>query len=251
MPNDFTDIGFPIHPHQDARPYLERALREGRRVVTPVGTQVSWSPGEGARLWLDLTPSGEVADFAPDLESSAVTKLWLGGRRPAGDGSASGAFEALWGNVDAPFLFDVPDFRAHDTLALPCQSLVRLTGFAQQTLSAHDSDEAYHKTMHGTPHLASEAFIPSGLILPNGSRRVPPRAWAIVYGHVSAVESRVNPATGMSFVWARLSSLDVTVEIVADPELVPELPSVGGVVGGQFWLSGRPLRLGREYSDLA
>ena len=52
-------------------------------------------------------------------------------------------------------------------------------------------------------------------------------------------ERRTNRLTGAEFVWCLVNSTGGTFDVVADPELLPKLPPVGGVVSGGFWLTGR------------
>ena len=190
-----------------------------------------------------LTKEGQILGCIPEVETTALTSMRLSRRQEDQDppGLTGGIF-GEWGEVEAPFLFTVPDMRAHDDLALPGEALVRLAASAQSPLGVFDSDAE----CSAATSFAAEAFIPSGLFLPGGAPQVPPRPWAILYGHVLAAERRRNPAGGREFLWARLSSLGVTLELVADPELVPRMPAVGGVLGGSFWLVGRPVAPGTD-----
>ena len=65
------------------------------------------------------------------------------------------------------------------------------------------------------------------------------KAEAAFNGHVIAVERKTNQLTGSEFVWCLVRSTGGTFDVVADPEVLPGQPPVGGVISGSFWLTGR------------
>src|SRR5262249_38859458 len=101
------------------------------------------------------------------------------------------------------------------------------------------SDAAYDAAPGDGPRLAAEAFIPSGLFSPDGGARRSPEAHAVLAGHVLAAEQRTNPHSGAAFHWMHVLTLGGTLDVGADPGLAGEIPVVGGVLTGSFWLSGR------------
>ena len=94
---------------------------------------------------------------------------------------------------------------------------------------------------------ASQSFIPSGLFSPGGETTEPPLASAIFTGHIRAAEVRTNEVTGAEYFWAFVSTLGGDFDVVIDPELVSNpVPAAGGVLQGEFWLSGRLVDPPRE-----
>ena len=67
----------------------------------------------------------------------------------------------------------------------------------------------------------------------------PPRAEAVFSGHVLESGRRTNRLTGADFIWCLVETLGGVYDVVIDPELLPDVPRVGGVLQGSFWLSGR------------
>ncbi len=88
---------------------------------------------------------------------------------------------------------------------------------------------------------ASQSFIPSGLFK-SPDDDSPPRAEAFFTGHVLEAERRTNALTEMDFIWCLVETLGGVFDVVIDPQLLPEVPRVGGVIQGSFWLSGRILK---------
>jgi hypothetical protein len=48
-----------------------------------------------------------------------------------------------------------------------------------------------------------------------------------------------NQRTKANFYWFLVETLGGEIDVVADPKLIASEPQLGGVVSGQFWLSGR------------
>jgi len=239
MATDFTDIGFPITSHRESIPFAQRVMNEGTQHRAAGGLYVEWAPGAGVRLWVVVTPKAKFGRIDRDFVPECSTPLKITGRLPDA-GQMTGYMTAL-ADMGFPLVFSVPDYRAWDSLSLPVDARIGLVGFARGDLSAYASDEAHATETRGKPALAAEAFISSGLILPDGAPRTPPTDDAIVSGHVVATETRVNPVTGLSFIWARIETLGVTLEVVADPQHVPNQLTVGGIVSAALALSGRPI----------
>jgi hypothetical protein len=58
---------------------------------------------------------------------------------------------------------------------------------------------------------------------------------------VGLTARRDSGSPSANFVWCLVDALGGAFDVVIDPELMPQLPRVGGVIQGSFWLSGRIL----------
>jgi hypothetical protein len=150
---------------------------------------------------------------------------------PAGDNPESGCY---------PFVFDAPDFQLHHQMHLPAIAEAQVVAFAHE-VSLFTSPEAHAAWQTGEIKFASQSFIPSGLFSPGGESTEPPEAQAIFTGHILKTEIRRNELTGKRFYWALVETLGGKFDVLFDPELVADSPTVGGVLSGAFWLSGRLL----------
>ena len=133
-----------------------------------------------------------------------------------------------------PFLFDALDAACHAVeFALRGRSIRSprspTTSRSTRTPSRYDATQT-SDTWH-----TSESFIPSGLLGPGNEVK----AEAAFNGHVICVERRTNRLTGIEFIWCLVRSTGGTFDVVADPEVLPGHPPVGGVISGSYWLSGR------------
>lgn len=243
MASHLSDIGFPVRGTGDIEELVQRATEEGG-LSEPY---IRWAPGQGVELWLQVTPEGEVVGFNPHFAGAG--RMRIGGVQlisseefpldgcihgwadPEDEEAESGLF---------PLVIDIPDFEhVRGRIATGEAVTVQVAAFAHE-LSCYASDEAFDAAQEQGFKWAPEAFMPMGLFGPDGED-VPPRAEALLSGHVRQAELRTNPVTGEPFHCLSVQTLGGVVDVVADPSVVDGAPVVGGVVQGTFWLSGRVL----------
>ena len=111
----------------------------------------------------------------------------------------------------------------------------------QTNFKIFESEEDYFDSQEGEPKMASKSFIPSGLFSPDGKRDKMSRhdRFGIFAGEIKEFELKTNELSGEKFYWFLVETLGGEVDVVADPKLIPNEPKIGGIVSGQFWLSGR------------
>ena len=82
-------------------------------------------------------------------------------------------------------------------------------------------------------------FSPSGLFAPKDEPDWQPKAYANFAGHVEGAEVVTNPISNRPFHHLVVRTGAGVFDVVADPAIPSGTPEVGGVVHGEFWLSGR------------
>jgi hypothetical protein len=122
---------------------------------------------------------------------------------------------------------------------------VSLSAFVFQP-AVYADEAAYYaaqkKDGEDKPIFSANYFIPSGMFAsgdaPKAAAR--PTAEALFAGKVLKAERRHNQAGGEDFVWALVETYGgATIDVVIDPRSLPVLPSVGSILDGDFWISGR------------
>ncbi|MDH5507500.1 MAG: hypothetical protein OEZ02_09795, partial [Anaerolineae bacterium] len=83
-----------------------------------------------------------------------------------------------------------------------------------------------------------ESFIPAGTFLFNEDDDTP-YARAVFTGKVLKTAKLTNGHTGRPFYWAHVRTLGGEVDVVADPDVLEGELVEGGIVYGDFWLSGK------------
>lgn len=140
-----------------------------------------------------------------------------------------------------PFVFDVPDFRTNGKIEFPQIVDVQLTAFASDGFGIFESEEKYLESLGSDVKFAAKSFIPSGLFSPDEKMTPiePPRPFGIFTGEIKEFELKTNGLSGENFYWFLVETFGGEVDVVADVKLVGHEPQTGGIINGQFWLSGR------------
>jgi len=245
MASHFSMIGLPVASEEEMGALANRVGPLAERLAAPSGAYYRWSDPSGAELWLQENANNELIGMNPHYAGRSAVRVGLTARLPSSgpselDGSFHGWADPAGDAPDSgcyPFVFDAPDYRLHDELSLPALKEVQIAAFAHE-IAAFESEAAYEASQTDDPMFASQSFIPSGLFASADDSTVP-LARATFVGHVLAADEKINALTGHAFYWALVETFGGAYDVVIDPELLPGVPAVGGVISGSFWLSGR------------
>jgi hypothetical protein len=246
MASNFSTIGLPVTSTEDLSALADQMGPVAQRFVAPNGEYFRWSDPSGAEVWLQVNADNQLVGMNPHYVGRSAVAVGLTARlASAGPSELDGSFHG-WADPtgDAPdsgcypFVFDAPDYRLHEELALPARKEVQIAAFAHE-IAAFETEAAYEASQTDDVKYASRSFIPSGLFASSSESVAPPRARAIFSGHVLASDEKINELTGRAFYWALVETYGGAYDVVIDPDLLPGVPVVGGVISGSFWLSGR------------
>ncbi|HUS17763.1 MAG TPA: hypothetical protein VM536_22435 [Chloroflexia bacterium] len=270
MASRLSDVGFRIEAPA-VLALAEDTCRFGEQIAVHGGRYCYWAVGEGVELWVARNPRGQFVGLAPHFSGAARMRMGLTARLASPGGPTAGVAARLltrvvtgkpirptpalagcfhaWADPSGedpesgayPLVFDAPDFATHAGLLVPGIVTVQVAAFAQE-LRVFADDAAYDAEPRDGLRMAAESLIPSGLFAFDEEDPAEPRPVALLGGHVLAAEQRVNPATRQPFWWAHVRTFGGEVDIVADPDLVNAPMEAGGIVQGEFWLSGRIIR---------
>jgi hypothetical protein len=239
----FSTIGLALTTDEELIACIERVLPDGEKFPTAQGTYVRWADPSGAELWIQQNAEGELVGVNPHFCGRSRVRALLTHMIDPGSGNVlDGRFHGWADPAKAvadqsgsyPFLFDAPDAACHCGLTLPTEVEIQVAAFAHD-VQVFDNPRAYDATQTSDTWHTSQSFIPSGLIGPGSGVK----AEAAFNGHVVRAEKRTNRLTGIEFVWCLVNCSGGSFDVVADPEVMPKVPPVGGVISGDFWLTGR------------
>ncbi|MEM7116685.1 MAG: hypothetical protein AAF614_29895 [Chloroflexota bacterium] len=209
------------------------------------GRYYHWHDASGAELWLQVNHENELIGMNPHFAGNSHFPIGLTKRiiRPD-DTALDGAIHA-WANPSTdelesgyyPFVFDVPNLAQHPNLEIPQMAHVQISAFAHN-VTLYDSLDEHENSSSDTPTFASQSFIPSGLFNLEEGSIDPPQSYAIFTGHIIQAEEKVNTLTDNTYIWSSVDTLGGIFDVVIDSALVSNLPKVGGILSGTFWLSG-------------
>lgn len=257
MASNLSTIGFVFANEDEFRKaMIECAANASANLNCASGAYGIWQSRSGAEIWFHLgkTVDGEVEIFGLTPFFSGASDVTLQITAPikrASDNAFEGAFHAWVVSADGneqlyPLVFDAIDFAAHKDAMWPSEARARLCGFARE-LVAFPDEAAYYAARHGgdDPQLSSKAFIPIGLFASDqpgdseaGTGQAPTSS-ALLTGRIVEYRQLKNEATGRPFAWMLVETLEATIDIVADPEIVTGVIAEGGTIETTVLLFGR------------
>ncbi len=248
--SNLSDIGFPTPDEQAVNEMIMHVLEHTKPVKTARGFYLVYTDVSGAEIYLQGNFEQELIGFNPHFAGKSRRKVGLTKAIERDSSALDGGFHA-WANPqdgisesgDYPFVFDVPDFRTIENLELPNTVEIQLTAFASNDFKIFADEDEYQKAQESELKYASKMFVPSGLFAfdeKDGSIDLNVvRPIGMFAGEIKEFELKTNSLSGENFYALLVEMLGGETDVVVDPKFVPNEPKIGGIVSGQFWLSGR------------
>ncbi len=250
--SNLSDIGFPTPDDNAINEMIMHVLEHTKPVKTSHGFYLIYRDSSGAEIYLQGNFKEELVGFNPHYAGKSRRTVGLTTSITRDSSELDGGFHA-WANPqeglsesgDYPFVFDVPDFRTVENSGFPQTVEIQLTAFASNDFKIFENDEDYQKAQESVLKYASKMFVPSGLFAvdeKDGSRDLSlARPVGMFAGEIKDVELKTNELSGEKFYALLVETLGGDLDVVVDPKFVPNEPQIGGIVSGQFWLSGKIL----------
>lgn len=251
--SNLSDIGFPVKSEQDVNVLITETIKYVESIRCPQGFYLRFADPSGAEIYLQGNREQELIGFNPHFAGKSRRKVGLTRAIERDSSELDGGFHT-WADPSSkddevfgeyPFVFDVPDFRTVQINDFPVIREIQLTAFASNDFEIFENEQDYYDSQEYEAKFAAKSFIPSGLFLPdeNSTPIEPPRPIGIFAGEIKEFELKQNELSNEKFYWFLVETLGGEVDVVADPKLISVEPKVGGIVSGQFWLSGKVLGL--------
>lgn len=247
--SNLSDIGFPVAGEQDVNELIMQVLEHVREIRCPNGFYLKFSDTSGAEIYLQGNKDQELIGFNPHFAGKSRRRVGLARAIERDSSELDGGFFG-WADPQSlkiehtgmyPFVFDLPDFRTVGEIEFPKILDIQLTAFASSDFGLFNNEQEFFATPDPRPKLSSRSFVPSGMFMPDKKSTPiePPRPFAFFAGIIKEFELKTNQFSGEQFYWFLIDTTGGEIDVVADPKLVPAEPVVGGIVNGEFWLSGR------------
>ncbi len=254
MASNMSTIGFVFASDDEFHDTMIRLVTEAREYhACPPGEYAIWRSRTGAEVWFHIEGTDAVgvneraiAGLTPFYEGGHTTQLVITDIiNRDGYNAFEGAFQAQVGGTgdDAgfPLVFDAVNFSAYRDRKLPARLRVRLTGFARE-LKAYQTEAEYYAAQTREPAFASKSFVPIGMFSSepeNAAGKQAPSSYAALTGRVREARMLENEATGRKFQWLSVESLEIPIDIVADPDVISGDVVEGATVEVISYLFGR------------
>lgn len=248
--SNLSDIGFPTRSEQDINDMISHCLELTETIRCPRGFYLKFSDASGAQIWLQGSFEQELLGFNPHFAGKSRRKGGLVRAIERESSTLDGGFYAMANPTDAdveisgeyPFVFDSPDFRLNEIAEFPHVCEIQLTAFASNDFQIFTDENEYNEKQTGEEKSAAKSFVATGLFdfdTENWDEQNPPRPVGKFTGEIKEYELKTNQLSGEKFYWFLVETISGEIDVVADPKLIQNEPNIGGIVSGQFWLSGR------------
>ena len=247
--SNLSDIGFPVRSEQDVNEMIIQVVNHTEKIPCERGFYLRFSDESGAEIYLQGNFDQEMLGFNPHFNGKSKRSVGITTLIERDASELDGGFYA-WANPrqengeyagDYPFVFDTPDFRTIPDMKIPQTVEIQLTAFASNDFEMFLNEQEYDESQSDSIKYASKSFVPGGLfeIVDEEIDLSVLRPIATLSGEITEFELKTNTLTGEKFYWLLVDSFGGEIDVVADPKLFPNEPTIGGIVKGQFWLSGR------------
>lgn len=244
--SNLSDIGFPVRGEQDVNEMIMQVLGNVVEIRCHNGFYLRFSDSSGAELYLQGNFDQELIGFNPHFSGKSRRTISLTQAIERDSSELDGGFHA-WANPSGdageyPFVFNSPDFRAVHIHEFPKIVEIQLTAFASNDFKIFANEQDYYEDQEGETKFAARSFIPSGLFSTGEGETIDlslVHPIGVFTGEIKAFERRTNTNTNEDFYCFLVETLGGEVDVAADAKLILEEPQVGGIVSGQFWLSGK------------
>ena len=246
--SNLSDIGFPTPDEQAVNEMIMHVLELAKPIKCEQGFYLKFSDASGAEIYLQGNFDQELVGFNPHFAGKSRRKVGLTQKIERDSSELDGGFHGWADPTDSdvemsgeyPFVFDVPDFRTVKIESFPCVKEIQLTAFASNDFKIFAVEKDYLDSQTEEPKIASKSFIPSGLFSSDENIELNTvRPIAIFAGEIKEFEIKTNGLSGEQFYNLLVETLGGEVDVVVDPKFVAQEPNIGGIVSGQFWLSGK------------
>lgn len=251
--SNLSDIGFPTNSDQEINEMIFHVLELAVPIRCERGFYLKFADASGAEIWLQGNLQQELISFNPYFAGKSRRKVGLTETIERDSSELDGGFYA-WANPsdengenggDYPFVFDAPDFRLIEETDFPRIAEVQLTAFASNDFKIFADANAFDENQNGETKSAAKSFVSSGLFALDTADESPDlsvvRPIGIFAGEVKEFDLKTNELSGEKFYWFLVETLGGEVDVVCDPKWITIEPSIGNIIHGQFWLSGRLL----------
>lgn len=248
--NHFWSIGFPISTSKDVENVTEVIFEKAMMVKTKMVNYKVFKDISDAEMYYQIDNDGKILIVNPHFKGKSRFHVGLVEHIENDEKSMNGSFYAWASPLNPhdpesglyPFVFDVPDFHTLN-IKLPTIAEVQITAFAHYLHIFKDETDFHYQQEKYKTNFAANYFIPSGLFRPDGEKIVPPQAIALFAGTVKESEILTNWTTNIQFIHLIVEIYGGELDIVVDRQIIKTVPKPGQIVSGEFWLSGRILKV--------
>jgi hypothetical protein len=243
----FSDIGFYPKNEDELYALAEQVYARCEAYPCEKGTYYAYRDPSGAELWLQVNTQKELIGVNPHFAGNSMIRGAVTAEIARETSVLDAAIHVWAGPQNAshpesghyPIVLDTPGYHVQALPHFPAMKTLQIAAFAEELSFFEDEDAYYASQRKGDFPMAAKSFIPAGMFGEADNEHSTAEALASFSGKIILAEARTNTFTQKLFHYFQVETFGGTYDVVADAQEWPELPPVGGIVKGDFWLSGR------------
>ncbi|MFN9112847.1 MAG: hypothetical protein ACK5XN_22510 [Bacteroidota bacterium] len=246
--SNFSNIGFDVNSDEEFLALVQGIAKASATMKVEEGLYARYSDPSGAELYLQFDNRNEFVGINPYFNGKSLRKVCLQHFVEREDNPLEGGFHA-WSNPtvenvpesgEYPFVFMSPAYRAEDVFHLPCTVEIQLTAFAQE-IEFFATERDFYAQQTSDINISSQSFVPLRHAAMPGDDYDQGQLIALAFftGIVKEVNVRRNEWTAEAFLCLLVDTYGGEIDVVADPRLFQTVPVVGGIIQGEFYLTGQ------------
>lgn len=256
--SNLSNIGFDFQTPDDAYESFPVLASMAKVIKCAKGYYAEYIENTGVAMYMQFNKRKEYIGFNPHFNGQSKRNVCITNEVDRGfsvlDGSLhSYADPAEKGNPNSgqyPFVFDVPDLQRYMPLSFPMDCQIQLSAFPIGEIDVFDTDEDFCNFQTTQFKFGTKSFVPSGLFAMQTTTEADdeqkpdgPRSTGMFSGVIKEVATLTNQFTGAPFYWMLVETIGGDIDVVSDFHHIRNTPKVGGIIWGDFWLTGRLLNV--------
>ena len=247
MASHFSDLGLHVENREAYDQFIDLVYSRTNELRLPLGTaDLYWQVEHGFQYWFPRDDQGAHTGIDFHFVSNLSNDIQVMENLEPEAGGLSGMFSCQI-TIDDGAGMPIPEVPCN--LNLPAAGLMgewvpgawykaQIACFTE-TIKVYDSRSACLDAVHQKGGgFGPEHFVPSGTFsLPGKERDFEPAPRALIGGEVTSSRRLTNPLTGHDYDHMQISSLDMVYDVLCSPGEYDDLPQLGNIISGQFWLS--------------
>ena len=238
MCNHFSSIGFRIFSRQEFQELINKYSKDSKWIPTYFGgAYLYYTTPEGCEIWGQVYPDDKIIGGQPHFNGRSRYRVLIDDMQYVKGMPLDGQLICATADEDleAMFVVNIPNFRQHAALLTKNSiATLQITAIAE---AVHLSKNTSEFSDSGYGSMSPDgSMISSGMFVPDDKDPLPR---AILTGRIKMVKNIINTKTGYSFYSLEISTYGGTMDVVIDPKLLQDEPIEEGIIGGQFYFSGK------------
>lgn len=233
----YSDMGFSIKRLEDIQILIDNLYHRGISIPSSNGSYTVITVDENIEFWVQLRGSKFVGlEF--HYGSSNNIKVKFVSYIKDEEASKLGGAIHVWYGDEFPMILDVPNLDSYKDLKEDDLIDVQVAAFAD-SLDIYDNKEEFDLSQKEEVKFAHESFIAKGMF--QNDENAPYQAYAAFSGTINSFKKCTNSYSRREYYHFEVSCLGVVFDVLADPKFILKEPRIGGILKGEFWMSGKIL----------